>query len=212
MMEFFDIHTHTWPGDPSQGVVNIRYPESFVPVPRAWYSVGVHPWDVVTAGTVDWEAFCDYVTHPQVVAIGECGLDRSVQAEQWDRQKLLFCRQAAWSDALKKPLFIHNVQATETLLELRKWGNFKGPWMLHGFRGRPETAEQVLKKGFYLSFGSRFNEESLRIVPLDRLLLETDDSGADISSIYEQAATVRGIPVDELAAHVRQNVRTLLGI
>lgn len=211
-MEFFDIHTHTLPADPSQGVVNIRYPEPFVPVPGAWYSVGVHPWDVEALDDIHWGEFIECARHPQVVAIGECGMDQCVHRDKLLRQETLFASQLDCAEILKKPLFIHDVQATGLLLYFYKKLKIKQSCMFHGFRGTPESAGQLLKKGFYLSFGSRYRAETLRTVPLDRLLLETDDAPTPISSLYERAAAVRNMPVDELAGHVRNNVRTLLGI
>ncbi len=222
-MELFDIHTHTLEGGSSQKLVNIRYPASFAPVAGGWYSVGVHPWDVEQEADLDWEAFRLCAVHPQVLAVGECGLDKgvrdgedgsgkSMQGEMWEAQLRLFLRQVHIAEELRKPVIVHNVRATDVLLSLRKKGGYIMPWMLHGFRGKPEAALQAVALGFYLSFGIRCNEEALRVVPADRLLLETDDSGVDIHSVYEHAAAVRSVSMEELAAQLHLNVHSLLGV
>ena len=56
----------------------------------------------------------------------------------------------------------------------------KQAWIWHGFRGKPEQAKQMLDKGLYLSFGEFYSDEAMRVVPDDRLFLETDDSELDI--------------------------------
>ncbi len=222
-MEFFDVHTHVLKDDSSQRLENIRYPEPFTPVSGGWYSVGVHPWDVEREAAIDWEAFRVCVLHPQVLAVGECGLDKcmrvgedesgqSIQGEMWKAQLRLFLRQVQIAEELRKPLIIHNVRATDVLLSLRKKGRYTLPWILHGFRGKPEAASQAVVHGCYLSFGVSYNEEALRVTPVERLLLETDDSGADIHFLYNQAAALRSVSADELAVQIRSNIHRLFGI
>ena len=80
-----DIHTHRLPALPGEAIVN-SYPETFVPVPGGWYSVGVHPWYITpetdTPPSVTPElasrlqSLSALASHPQVVAIGEAGLDK----------------------------------------------------------------------------------------------------------------------------------------
>ena len=61
--------------------------------------------------------------------------------------------------------------------------------IFHGFRGKPEQAKQLLQKGFDLSFGEKFNVDSLTLAwKAGRMWLETDESECSIEQIYQQAA------------------------
>ncbi len=211
-MDYFDIHTHTVPARPGQALVSIRFPEPFELVAGAWYSVGIHPWDVEQADEADWALLEELLKHPQVLAVGECGLDRCVHADRWEAQLRLFERQAHLAEELGKPLIIHNVRATDVFISLRKNHHYTCPWVLHGFRGKPEAALQAVSQGFYLSLGTQFNEETLRAVPLNRIVLETDESGADIRDIYLRAAQVKGLPVTEFSREIGLNILHLMGL
>ena len=59
------------------------------------------------------------------------------------------------------------------------------PWIIHGFRGKPQLAEALIRQGFYLSLGERYNPMSAAVIPIDRLLAESDGSrlmAAEISA------------------------------
>ena len=73
--------------------------------------------------------------------------------------------------------------------------------------GKPELALEMLRSGFYLSLGIRYNEDSLRVIPLDRLFLETDDSETDICQVYERAARTLGISVIKLTEQIQHNIK-----
>ena len=63
------------------------------------------------------------------------------------------------------------------------------PWIIHGFRGKKQLAEQLLGAGLYLSFGVRYNPEALHSAwAAGRLLLETDESPVLIHTLYRQVA------------------------
>ena len=80
--------------------------------------------------------------------------------------------------------------------------------MFHGFRGKPQQLRSLLDAGFFVSFGFLHNEESLRICPIDRLLLETDDDEVHpIDEIYNNVARERGLEVTNLAETMAENYR-----
>lgn len=66
-----------------------------------------------------------------------------------------------------------------------------------------------MKKGFYLSFGEYYPDETIQIVPDERLFLETDDSLLDIEDILCQAARVRGVEVEALREVIRRNIQNV---
>ena len=148
--------------------------------------------------------------HPQVVAIGESGLDR-LRGGDIECQERAFVKHVTLSEMLDKPLIIHEVKAVDSILGLRRDLRPSQKWVRHGFRGNANVAKMLTDKGLYLSFGYKFQVETVKSVSLDRLLIETDDSKLPIGAIAEKIATARGISVDDLLAVVVENTRNVFG-
>ena len=110
-----DIHTHRLPRIPGTAIVNC-YPDVFAPKEGEWYSVGIHPWYVPAAITsnvrCEMNVLSSLIGHPQVLAIGEAGLDKLADAPI-AVQIEVFEYQAQLSVELGKPLVIHLVKAVE---------------------------------------------------------------------------------------------------
>lgn len=202
-----DIHTHHLPSVPGTAIVSVS-PADFCPQPGHWYSTGIHPWQT---GDPQWQAddweqlLVQLLRHPQVLAVGEAGLDRLAQAPL-PLQTDLFRRQALLAETVGKPLIIHAVKAQAELIALKRELQPAMPWVIHGFRGKPQMADAYLRHGFYLSFGQHYHPEALRLTPTDRLLLETDESLVPIGQLYQQAATLRQVDVDTLRQALAANV------
>ena len=189
-MFYIDFHTHKVPV--SKDVVAI------VEGRETW---GIHP----------WKADEEFVV-PDLsgkLAIGECGLD-GLRGPSMERQEEVFIQQIKLSEEVEKPLIIHCVKALDRLLQLHKDLKPKQMWMLHGFRGKPQQLHSLLDAGFFVSFGFAFNEESLRICPIDRLLLETDaDEERSIEELYNNVANLRGINSTNLLEAMTKNYLSL---
>lgn len=207
-MAVFDIHTHHVPLMPSQAIQSC-FPETFSPHDGSFYSVGLHPW-YLKKETFEqqWESLLAAIRQPQVVAIGEAGLDRLADVP-FDLQLEAFERQIKLAEERSYPLVIHAVRAADEMLRLKKQYHPRVPWIIHGFRGKKEQALQYLRQGFYLSFGEKFQEEALRATPPGRMFLETDESRMDIERICNRAAAVSGLSPEELAGQVQQNVHAV---
>jgi TatD DNase family protein len=150
-----------------------------------WASVGVHPDnEEVQEPTVD--DLVQRAARPRVVAIGETGLDyyrlngRSVADMEWQRERFRVHIRAA--RATGKPLVIHTRSASaDTLAIVREEGGEGPGGVFHCFTETMEVARAALDLGFHISFSGILtfkNAQALRdvarIVPLDRLLIETD--------------------------------------
>lgn len=208
IMELLDIHSHRVPGATSQAIINIRFlKEEFLPKEGQYYSIGIHPWDVALKEQIDWDLFDRLAAHPQVVAIGECGIDKCVHKELLLDQETIFSRQLRVAGRLYKPILIHNVRSSGLIISIKDCIASSTPWIQHGFRGKAAQAVQLVSSGFYLSFGALYNEEALRIVPLDKLFFETDDCDIDIHEIYKKAACALEMPVGELVGRVQCNIK-----
>lgn len=208
MLDFPDIHTHrTGAGNASGFCLLSCTPDEFVAHGGRYYSVGIHPWQLTAAMPPEetWHLLEEAVRHPQVLAVGEAGVDKLATAPL-PLQETVFERQALLAEETDKPLVIHLVKAVDELLRVRKRLLPRVPWVVHGFRGKAALAQELLHHGFYLSFGEKYQEGALNAVPLSRLFLETDESLESISRLYVRAAAVRQLSVEELVTAVRDNV------
>lgn len=204
-MRPIDFHTHHVPGQAGSAIVSTR-PEEFNPQPGHWYSVGIHPWYPDS----DERLLRLAVRHPQVLAVGEAGLDKLCHTPL-SMQQELFRQQALLAEEVGKPLVIHLVRATDELLAIRKELHPRQPWIIHGFRGKASLAATYLRHGLSLSIGSRFQSEALASIPIDRLFLETDESRESIDSLYQRVATLRGMQAAELQQLLSDNLWHLCG-
>lgn len=206
-MQILDIHTHH-PAPQPEAVIAVS-PAEFNPVPNQFYSVGIHPWDTLKEiSTETWNLFEQTAAHPQVVAIGECGIDL-VKGGPLYRQMLTMKRQAEFAEKIGKPLIIHNVHAQEVIIGMKKDLKPTVGWMIHGFRGKPTIASMFLNAGFLLSFGRNFNDRSLSEVPADRLLAETDEADCSIQEVITALSSFAG---RDLTEEIARNTRNFLNI
>lgn len=203
-MQLLDIHTHCFLEDSSVAIQNCS-PEGFLPQSGRFYSVGIHPWEISSDVFESWDLLVEAASHPQVLAVGECGLDGLVGVD-WGFQKEVFRRQVDLAASLQKPLVIHSVRAYESILALKKECAADVPWVIHGFRGKKELACQLVRHGFYLSFGEYYHQDALTSIPVDRLFLETDESLLPILTLYDRAANCLSLAATELIERVQRNI------
>lgn len=170
-----------------------------------YYSIGIHPWDALHSNSqVQCSMFKRFFRESQFLAIGEAGLDKLSDVPM-GIQTMQFMMQSNYAEVAAKPMIIHCVKAMEELMVLKRELSPEQPWIWHGFRGKPEQAKQLLDQGFYLSFGEKYNEETMLMMPADRLFLETDDSKADIEDLLHKAAQLRGVEPDVLRETLYEN-------
>jgi TatD DNase family protein len=188
-----------------------------------FYSIGIHPWNLKsqnlkiseTQKLGDLESQC--LGDLNIKAIGECGLDRACDVD-FEIQKEVFIKQIELSEQIAKPLIIHAVRTYPEIVSIRKEIKAKQPWIIHGFQGNMQSAEQLLRHdGIYLSLGDvlfrneRRASELLNVIPLDRLFLETDVAERDIVEVYEKAASLSGIEMDKLRNDIFNNFVKIFG-
>ena len=209
-MGYYDIHTHQMPfhkediaiinrivsrmGDMQPGSL----PDTVI------RSYGIHPWYIYNVKE-QMDLLRVLVSGSGVVAIGEAGLDTLAESPM-DLQKEVFLAQANLAEETHKPLIIHCVKAWADLIACKKAVKPEMPWIIHGFRGNGELASQLVRLGFYLSFGDRFNPSALRAAWPDFLFLETDDKSIDIRGVYQNVAEALDIPEEKLRIQIAKNV------
>lgn len=201
-----DAHTHNQSS--CEGIISTS-PERFNPLPGKVYSVGLHPW--LTAGIADhnMEQLRRILKFPEVVAVGETGIDK-MKGAPIEIQEKIFLQHIELSEETKKPLIIHEVKAAGQILAIHRQIKPKMPWIRHGFRGNAQTARMYYSKGIYLSIGEKFNPEAVKSIPESLLLLETDESPLTITEIARKAATARQTTTEALLALSASNISTIL--
>lgn len=173
------------------------------------WSVGVHPWDTINdIHDALWEAVETSARSENVVAIGEAGID-TLKGGPMFRQLQVFSRLVALSEQTAKPLIIHDVKAHDIIIGLKRDLHPAMPWIIHGFRGKPTVAKMLLDAGCYLSFGEKFNPDTVRYTPAARLLTETDESPLPINKIIASLAAARGLTPDSQEALIVANTSRL---
>jgi len=215
--DYIDIHNHD--SKHAEGVFilnNLMAHEGILPEYQSGiiHSLGIHPW-FLTENHHD--ILLGFVKHyapgNSISAIGEAGFDK-LKGPEMKLQHRTFAEQAALSEELEKPLVIHCVRAWDELMSAHKELKPKMPWLVHGFRGKKELAMQLISKNTYISFWFDFivrPEASVlvRSIPIDRIFLETDGSGADIKEIYRKVAADLGMTTDTLKNHIIKNFKEL---
>lgn len=206
-MDFFDIHTHNITLCPERELVSYDVQLALPEVDVVYVSVGIHPW-TLTEGNAErgLQLLHEALRDSRVIAIGEVGLDK-LKGPSMEVQMSVFRRVVGLAEERCYPLVIHCVRAFNELLQVKKDLKPSQPWIIHGYRGKGTVAQELIKQGFYLSFGSKFQEQALCEVPLNRLFIETDESPEDIQEVYCKVAKARNLSVEELAEAVKQNVQ-----
>ncbi len=153
---------------------SLAFAEKF---PFVYSAVGIHPCNIDTDTTL--EDIRKFAKHKKCVAIGEIGLDYYWEPKKKEAQKEIFIEQLLLAKELDLPVIIHDRDAHGDVLEILK--EYKPKGVVHSFSGSVEMAEEILKLGMYLGIGGviTFNNakklpDVVKILPLDKLLLETD--------------------------------------
>ena len=188
-------------------------------------SVGVHP-DYEGVEEPTEQRLLELATRPKVIAIGETGLDyyRLNGDLEWQRER--FRTHIRVARKCRKPLIIHTRAAAEdTIALMREERAGEAGGVMHCFTETREVAQAALDQGFYISLSGivtfkSANElkEVAKMVPLERLLIETDspylapvphrgktNEPAWVKHVAEEIARLRGISVDEVAAATTAN-------
>ncbi|MBO6077902.1 MAG: TatD family hydrolase [Bacteroidaceae bacterium] len=181
------------------------------PIPQEqghFYSAGLHPWDVTGSDEEQFRALEKLLAQPQVLAVGECGFDR-LKGPSHELQEKAFIRQFELSENLGKPMILHVVRDFDTVIRLKKELKPTQKWLIHGFRGGSEQMEQLHRSGLEVSFGLKYNPESLKIIPSDRLFLETDGKGS-IDTLVQEISQIRKESVDCIERQLQRNYNYFL--
>jgi TatD DNase family protein len=194
-------------------------------------TVGVHPHDASKANEETYTRLAGLLKHPKVIAMGEIGLDYHYDHSPRDVQRAVFIEQMRVAQDAQKPIVIHTREAWDDTFELlvKHWRPTGLPGIMHCFSGSPTEARRSLDLGFYLSFGGIVTfpkaldiQAAARLVPSDRLLIETDapflapvpkrgkrNEPAFVVETARKLAGLRGASVEEIGEITTLNFQRL---
>jgi len=212
-MEFFNFHTHQYTNQPSVLELVNQYPREFndsIP----FYSIGIHPWYITEDQIdIDLKIIEEKLQTENCLAIGECGLDKRIEIPL-ELQISVFEKQLALAEKYKKPVVIHCVAAFQELIAIKKKMKISVPMIVHGFSKNGQLAVQLIKEGFYISFGKYLLKNTelktvFKAVPNDCFFLETDTADENIQKVYDLASEYKEISIKELKDIISGNFKSV---
>jgi len=193
-------------------------------------AVGIHPWNAIWPTDEVRRDLYELTRSQHVVGIGEIGLDYrpdyAPDSETREIQRELLIYELSLARDTDLPVSIHCKEAHEDMMYILReetGSDVKGT--IHGFSGDSKELKDWLALGFYVSVGVRgfvtngipSLQAVVREIPLDRLLTETDSAGsgqpagpADVLSVVEKLASIKGATVQEVADTATANLKYLL--
>lgn len=204
-----DVHTHN--KTQQNAIINADI-DKFNPIENLFYSIGIHPWNIEkTDREKQFEKIYQTAkTQPQIIAIGECGLDSKIKTPI-KIQEEIFEKHIELSEQLHKPLIIHCVRCSNEILRLYRKHKPQQTWIMHGFRSNSNVLRPILTESdIFISIGEKFNREVLNSVPEKRLLIETDESTLSIEDIAGRVAKVRNQSTQHILNIITENNKTAL--
>lgn len=203
--------------------------------PQVYGAFGIHPHSAKFYNDALEQRIVAALAHPKAVAWGECGLDYHFKHSPPQQQREVFARQIRMAVALNKPLIVHSREAEKDTIELLR-ANMPADWPvhIHCFNDSAEYLKELLAafpKAFIGITGvvtfedaKRLKEIVATLLPLERLLLETDapymaprptkgpSHPGHIPAIAQCIAQLKGVTVHEVMQAARRNTKTVYGI
>lgn len=215
---YIDIHTHhSTYTDGTLSILNC-FPEQIGienNIERV-ISVGLHPWHVDTNNASSTINLIQTIaSHENVLAIGEIGLDRTIDISL-DIQEKYFLKQIEIAESLNKPLIIHCVRCYPELLAIKRRVKTSTPWLIHGFRNNIQIARDLLKQNCFISFGEALLfdkkiQDLFVMMPINQVFMETDESTFSIIDIYAKAAQLKGLQLNDFKKILFENYKAVFG-
>lgn len=197
-------------------------------------TVGVHPHDAITYTDEVEETLKILAQEKKVVAVGEIGLDYYYDNSPRHIQKEVFKRQLKLANELRKNVVVHSRDASQDTFDILKEAHDKYEFkaVIHCYSQSLEMLKEYLRLGDYISLGgavtfknSKIRKEVAKIVPLDRLLLETDcpymtpvpyrgkrNEPKYVNIVAEYIADLRGISKSDLVKVTDENTKRFYNI
>ena len=253
-MEFFDSHSHyndeKYDVDRKQ-IIEENYKKGITNLLCAGYSLdsskfaiqlsteyehvyascGISPNDINEDVDNQIEEIRKIAKSKEVVAIGEIGLDYYWNKDNKEKQKEVFIKQINIANELNLPIIIHTRDAVMDTLEVLKKNNVNKKGIFHCCPLNIELVKEALKLGFYISFSGNITfknakpDEIIKIVPLDKILIETDcpylspepnrgkrNDSSNLIYIADKISKVKDINLEEIAKITYENAKKIFNL
>jgi TatD DNase family protein len=209
-------------------------------IPRVLATAGIHPHEAQLADQAALAKLDDLLADPDVLAVGEIGLDYYYDHSPRPQQKQAFAEQMELAEARRRPIIIHcrpsdgSTDAWDDTLEMieTNWVRTNLGGILHCFTGEWEHARRALDCGFLISFAGNITfprAENIREVaarvPLDQMLIETDapflaplpyrgkrNEPAWVGRVADKVAEVCGLTTEQVASSTANNFFRFFGV
>ena len=205
-----DIHTHQMQSQKSNQLAFLV----------GTHSLGIHPWELTLPFTLadTYQKFnvLKKTFSPNILAIGECGLDRRHEGiATLEKVQLELLRwHLDWALEVKRPVIIHCVRAYSDLLMILKEKKYKGKILLHDFAGNVIEAKSFLDFDCYFSYGARLfhpdskSRETFIELPRERMFFETDDQeDFSIEEIYQEGCELLNKTQEMIEEQMLKNLK-----
>ena len=196
-------------------------------------TVGISPNDIPQSDEKLWKELDEIKElvneNPKIIAIGEIGLDYYWNTENKELQKKAFIKQIELANQLNLPIVIHTREAVMDTIQLLKENHVNKKGVFHCCPLNRELVKEALKLGFYISFAgpitfknSKNAEEIIKMVPIEKILIETDspylspeplrgkrNDSRNVKYIAKKIADVRKMKLEEIAKNTYNNAKEL---
>lgn len=253
-MEFFDSHSHyndeKYNVDRKQ-IIEENYKKGITNLLCAGYSLdsskfaiqlsteyehvyascGISPNDIDEYVDEKIEEIRKIAKSEKVVAIGEIGLDYYWNKDNKEKQKEVFIKQINIANELNLPIIIHTRDAVMDTLDVLKKNNVNNKGIFHCCPLNIELVKEALKLGFYISFSGNITfknakpDEIIKIVPLDKILIETDcpylapepnrgkrNDSSNLIYIADKISKIKGIDIEKIAKITYENAKKIFNL
>lgn len=201
--------------------------------PEIYPIIGWHPTEAGSYTDEIEDELIEIIQSEAIVAMGEMGLDYHWMADPKDVQIESFRRQIRVAKKLKLPIVVHNRESTEDVYRVLKEENIENiGGIMHSFNLAPEWVDKFLDLGMHISFSGVLTfknapevKESAKLVPLDKILIETDapylspepyrgkrNEPSYVRFVAEELAKIRDLSVEEVAKITTKNANKLFGL
>jgi len=188
--------------------------------------IGIHPSEIDNFKDEDLNQLEDFIKKEKIIGIGEIGLDYTYKTDK-NKQKEIFEKQLQLAEKYKLPVVLHIRETFNDVFEILK--NFKVVPIWHSCSGNLEEVEKFLEIGGFISFSGIITfknanrlREIVKIVPLERIFLETDspyltpepyrgkiNEPAYVKFIYQQVAEIKNIEIEKIEDFIDNNFKNL---
>ncbi len=194
-------------------------------------SCGISPNDIEDYSEENLLKIEEMASNRKIVAIGEIGLDYHWNKENKEQQKELFIKQIDIANKYNKPIIIHTREAVMDTINIIKEHPVKNTGIFHCCPLNQELIKQGLNLGYYISFSGVITfknakpEEAVSMVPLDRILIETDspymspephrgtrNNSINVKFVAKKIAEIKGISIEEVAKSTYNNANNIFKI